>query len=103
MMSSTERVVRGLARPIIFSPDYFEPLVLPARHMPMRHAATPIHLAALAILFATLGQPSDQPKPAGIRRAVETMAKEDKDKALSRLSIMAPIVFDPARFSGKAS
>ncbi len=41
----------------------------------MKHVALIIHLAALTTVFATFGQPSAETKPAGIRRAVETVAK----------------------------
>lgn len=44
----------------------------------MKHAALIIHLTAVSVLFVTLGQPASEPKPAGVRRAVETIAKSSK-------------------------
>lgn len=53
----------------------------------MRHATFIIHLAALATLFVTLGQPFAEDKPAGVRRAVETIAKKKKAPSISAYEI----------------
>lgn len=58
--------------------------------MGMKRTALIIHLIALATLFATLGQPYAAEKPAGVRRAIETVAKSGKATS-AHLAIMISV------------
>ena len=57
--------------------------------MIMKHSALIIHLLALAVLFATLSQPYALEKPAGVRRAVETVAKKGRIQIVIKFSASA--------------
>ncbi|MEZ5810709.1 MAG: hypothetical protein R3D45_04765 [Rhizobiaceae bacterium] len=55
----------------------------------MKRTGLVIHLIALATLFATLGQPYAAEKPAGVRRAIETVAKSGKAVSANPILIVS--------------
>ncbi len=57
------------------------------RHMVMKRSALIVHLATLVVLFTTLAQPYAVEKPAGVRRAIETVANKDKYQVLAAANI----------------
>lgn len=67
-----------------------EPFSQAARHTGMKTLVLIIHLTALATLFATFGQPTAQEAPAGVRRAIETVAKAGPVKSqIFKIAIVA--------------
>ncbi|MEX0344866.1 MAG: hypothetical protein AB3N20_08090 [Rhizobiaceae bacterium] len=72
-----------------------EPFGGRARQMVMKRFALIIHLAALTVLFTTLAQPWAAEKPAGVRRAIETVAKRESVRPAIKLILPHQLQANP--------